>query len=76
MTVDIVRGRSKTLKKKGRKTENEKKSNSFFTFTFLYRKTYILLENIFEENQSMLLHSHYRFFTWQIIGNAVTPTLI
>ena len=30
--------------------KNEKKSNnSFFTFTFSYRKTYILLENIVEE---------------------------
>ena len=32
---------------------NEKKSNSknyyFLTFILLYRKTYILLENIFEE---------------------------
>ena len=27
--------------------EEEKSNNSFFTFTFLYRKIYILLENIF-----------------------------
>ena len=57
--------------------KNEKKSNnSFFTFTFSYRKTYILLENIVEETQFVLLHSYCRFFTWQVIGNAVTPTLI
>ena len=43
----IARDRSKTFKKRERKTKNEKKSNkSFFTFTFLYRKIYILLENI------------------------------
>ena len=34
-----------------KKNENEKKSNSnnnsFLTFTFLYRKIYVLLENIF-----------------------------
>ena len=37
--------------KRKRKTKNEKKLNSskiyFFTFTFLYRKIYILLEKIF-----------------------------
>ena len=31
--------------------KNEKKSNNrFFTFTFLYRKIYILLENMYLEN--------------------------
>ena len=42
LAVDIARDRSKT--------KNEKKSNnSFSTFSLLYRKIYILLENIFEE---------------------------
>ena len=40
-----------SIEKKGRKTKNEKKPNNskkhFFTFTFLYRKIYILLKNIF-----------------------------
>ena len=48
---DIARDRRKTLKKRDRKTKNEKKSNNnnkyFFTYTFLCRKIYILLENIF-----------------------------
>ena len=51
-------------------------NNIFFTFTSLYRKTYILLKSIFEETQFILLYSHRRFFTWQVIGNAVTPTSI
>ena len=54
-----------------KKTKNEKKSNNF-----LYSETYILLENMFEETQFILLYSHYRFFTWQVTGNAVTPTPI
>ena len=44
--LDIEKNRRKTLK-------NEKKSNSnkklFIYFYFLYRKTYILLKNIFEK---------------------------
>ena len=47
-----------------------------FTFTFSYRNIYILLENIFGKTQFILLHLLYRFFTWQVIGNAVTPTPI
>ena len=48
LTVDIPRDRSKTLKKREGKRKNENKSNnSFFAFTFLYRKMNILLENIF-----------------------------
>ena len=51
MTVNIARERSKTLKKEKKKRKNEKKSNNrLFTFTFLYRKFYILLENIYLEN--------------------------
>ena len=47
--VDIARHISKTLKKR-KKTQNEKKSNnSFLLLLFLYRKIYILLENIFEK---------------------------
>ena len=66
----IARDRSKTFKKRERKTKNEKKSNkSFFTFTFLYRKIYILLENILRKTQFILLHLHYRIFTRQVIGN-------
>ena len=46
---------------------------ALFLLRFLYWETYILLENIFEETQLILLHSHYRFFPWQVTGNAVTP---
>ena len=46
---------------------------ALFLLRFLYWETYILLENIFEETQLILLHSHYLFFTWQVTGNAVTP---
>ena len=50
----IARDRRKTLKKEEEKMKNEKKSNDnhkyiFFTFTFLYRKIYILLENKFRK---------------------------
>ena len=41
----------KNIEKRERKTKNEKNSNNsykyYFIFTFLYRKIYILLENIF-----------------------------
>ena len=48
LTVDIAKDRSNTLKERGKKAKNEKKSNkSFFNFTILYRKIYISLENIF-----------------------------
>ena len=46
---------------------------ALFLLRFLYWETYILLENISEETQLILLHSHCRFFTWQVTGNAVTP---
>ena len=48
-------------------------TTALFLLRFLYWETYILLENIFEETQLILLHSHYRFFPWQVTGNAVTP---
>ena len=57
--------------------KNEKKSNnSFFTFTFLYRKIYIFLDNIFGKTQFILLHLHYHFFKWQVTESAATPTPI
>ena len=39
------------------------------TFSFLS-------ENISGKTQCKLLHLLYRFFTWQVIGNALTPTPI
>ena len=61
-----------------------------FTFTFSYRKIYILLENISVKSQFILLHLLYSFFHMEMleigkaekleklenIGNAVTPTPI
>ena len=65
----------KNIRKRERKTKNEnkpnKKNNYFFTFTFLYRKVYILLENIFGKTQYLLLHLYQSLFEWQVIGNAV-----
>ena len=37
-------------------------NNNFFTFAFLYRKTYILLENIFGKTQFILLYLHYSYW--------------
>ena len=52
-----------------RKSETEQ----LFTFNFSYRKIYILLENI----SGKTCHICFTvFFTWQVIGNAVTPTPI
>ena len=51
-------------------------TTAFPLLLFLEMKTYILLGNIFEETQFILLHSHCRFFMWQVIGDAVTPTPI
>ena len=75
MTFNIARDRSKTLKK-GKEKRKMRKSQptAFLLLLFLYRKIYILLENIFGKTQFILLHLHYRFFTQQVIGNAVTPT--
>ena len=53
-----------------------KSETTAFSFTFSNRKIYILLENIFGKTQFILLHLLYRFFTWQVIGNSVTPTSI
>ena len=54
--LDIAREK-KNSEKRERKTRNEKKSSKnnkyIFVFTFLHRKTYILLENIFEK---MFIH--------------------
>ena len=73
LTVDIARD-SKTLKKRARKAKNEKKSkNSFFTFAFLYRKTYFCQKTYLQKLSFILLHLHCRFFTCLVIGNAVTP---
>ena len=49
--LDITRDK-KDIKKRGKNTKNVKRSNNtnnkyFFTFIFLYRKIYILLENTF-----------------------------
>ena len=48
----------------------QKRSRIGSAFTFLYGKSYILLENIFVKVQFILLHLHYSFFTLQVIGNA------
>ena len=74
--LDIARDRRKTLKKeKEQRTIRKSQTTSnkyFFTFnTFLYRKNYILLENIFGKTYFIILHLHYSFFAWQVIGNAV-----
>ena len=47
LTVDIARGRSKTLKKDKKNEKWEKVKQQLFSFTFLYRKIYILLESVF-----------------------------
>ena len=64
----------KNIEKRERKTKNEKKSNNnnkyFFTYTFLCRKIYMLLENISGKTCFILLHLYYSFFTWQFIENA------
>ena len=63
------------MKKEKEKRKLGKISNKInkyiITFTFSYRKNYILLENIFEKNYFISLHLHYNLFTWQVIGNAV-----
>ena len=49
--LNIAKDSRKALRKENKKQKIRKKSNNnkkyFFTFTFLYRKIYILLENIF-----------------------------
>ena len=38
------------------------KKQQFFTFIFSFRKTYILVENIFAKTQFISLHFYYTFF--------------
>ena len=75
----------KIIKKRERKTNNEKEKqtmrksqttriNISLLLLFLYRKIYFLLENIFGETQFILLDLYYSLFTWQVIGNAVKNT--
>ena len=50
MAVDIARDRSKTSKKEEEKRKMRKSEiTAFLLLPFLYRETYILLENVFEE---------------------------
>ena len=64
LTVGIARDRSKTLKKRERNIKNVKKSNNrFFTFSFLYRKIYVLLENIYLENLVCIVRFASPFFS-------------
>ena len=61
--------------------KNEKKSKNknkyFFTFTFLYRKIYILLENIFGKNLVYITTFVLQFFHvpgyWKCINKTPTP---
>ena len=71
--LDIAIDTRKTLKKEKEKRKMGKLNNNkyFFIFNFLYKKVYILLENIFRKTYFNLLHLFYRFFTSQVIGNAV-----
>ena len=59
----------KREKKKKKKLDNNNKH--FFNFTFLYRKNYTLLENIFGKFYLILLHLYNSFFMWQVIKNAI-----
>ena len=53
----ISKRQKKNIKKRERKTKNEKKSNNKnIFFTFLYKKIYFLLENIFGKTYFILLH--------------------
>ena len=53
----ISKRQKKNIKKSERKTKNEKKSNNKnIFFTFLYKKIYFLLENIFGKTYFILLH--------------------
>ena len=46
--IDIVRDQKKCKKREKKKKKKLNNNNKhFFNFTFLYRKNYILLENIF-----------------------------
>ena len=52
-----------------------KSQQQFFFFTFLHKKIYILLENMFGKTYFLLLNLYYSFFTWQVNGGKV-PTPI
>ena len=44
---------------------------NIFLLTFLFRKIYILLENVFRKTCFLLLRLYYSFFAWQSIGNVI-----
>ena len=66
----------KHLKKEKEKKCEKFKQKLFYFYFFISKKIYILLENMFGKTLIILLHLHYRFFTWQVTGNAETPTPI
>ena len=66
----------KNIEKREREKKNKKKSNSnnkcLFTFTSLFWKIYILLENPFGITLYLIIYIVTVFYTCQVIGNAVT----
>ena len=78
MTVDITRDKSKKFKKekeKKKKKKNEKNSKkSLFNFTFLH--SYFVRKHIWKNLVYIVTIALPFFFTWKVIGNAVTPTPI
>ena len=47
------------------------KQQQEISFTFLYRKINILLENIFGKSYFILLYLYYSYFACQLNGNTV-----
>ena len=72
--IGIARDRRKTLKKEKEKRKMIKSQTTpinIFLLTFLFRKIYILLENVFRKTCFLLLRLYYSFFAWQSIGNVI-----
>ena len=64
--VDIARDRGKTLKKRERKTRNEKQSNNgnkfFFLLLLFLRMNLYFVKNIFGKTYFLLLHLYWNCF--------------
>ena len=76
--ICIARDRRKILKKVKEKGKMRKKPNKnndlFFTFTFLYRKSHILLNKHIWKSlvcNVRMLDLYYSFYCMTVIGNAV-----
>ena len=63
LTVDVARGRSKTLKKEEGKQKMRKSQTTASLLLLFYIGKLIFCKKTYLQKLSLLLHLHFRFFT-------------